>query len=123
MIETTEIEQQAATKKILPAPLTALEHLSWNYWWSWASDGASIFRDLDPDIWEDCEQNPRQLLSRASDYRLAQVATDPRYLDRVEQISEEFNSYMAPATGWSSGSGPAPFTHENPVAYFCAEYG
>jgi hypothetical protein len=61
MIETTEIEKRAAQQPKLPAPLAPLERLAWNYWWSWAADGAGIFRDLDPEIWEECENNPRQL--------------------------------------------------------------
>jgi hypothetical protein len=52
MIETTEVEKPAAQKKKLPAPLAPLERLAWNYWWSWAADGAGVFRDLDPEIWD-----------------------------------------------------------------------
>ena len=63
MIETTEIEQRVVRKNELPTPLIPLEHLAWNYWWSWAADGESVFRDLDPEIWEECERNPRQLLA------------------------------------------------------------
>ena len=57
MVETTEIEKRARLSG-LPAPLMPLEQLAWNYWWSWAADGASVFRDLDPETWEECEQNP-----------------------------------------------------------------
>src|SRR4029453_4934666 len=95
MIETTEIEKKAARQMTLPAPLMSLERLSWNYWWSWAADGASIFRDLDPEIWEECEHNPRQLLSKTSPYRLAQAATDPIYLERVRRIDQSFQGYIA----------------------------
>jgi len=123
MIETTEIEKRAAQPRTLPAPLKALERLSWNYWWSWAADGASVFRDLDPEVWEECEHNPRELLARTSEYRLAQVATDPLYIERVSRIGTEFDSYMAPARGWSKEGASPSITPENPVAYFCAEYG
>ena len=58
-IETTETEQRVARKNELPVPLTALERLAWNYWWSWAADGEGVFRDLDSEIWEECEHNPR----------------------------------------------------------------
>ena len=123
MIETTEIETKAARRRTLPASLRSLERLSWNYWWSWAADGASVFRDLDPEVWEECEHNPRQLLARTSEYRLAQVATDPLYIERVNRISADFDTYMAPAPSWSKDGVPASLTPENPVAYFCAEYG
>ena len=121
MIETTEIEKLAAQQKKLPAPLAPLERLAWNYWWSWAADGAAIFRDLDPEIWEECENNPRQLLAKTSAYRLAEAATDPRYLERVRQIDQDFRSYVASGTGWTIND--LKITPDRPVAYFCAEFG
>jgi len=117
MVETTEIEKRARLSG-LPAPLMPLEQLAWNYWWSWAADGASVFRDLDPETWEECEQNPRQLLARTNSYRLAEAATDPVYLERVNRICQSFDSYMLskPVGNWS-------ITPDHPVAYFCAEFG
>ena len=122
MIEATEIENRgAAQQNPLPAPLAPLERLAWNYWWSWAADGAGVFRDLDPEIWEECEHNPRQLLAKTSAYRLAEAATDPVYLERVRRIDESFQSYMASGTGWTIDD--LKITGEHPVAYFCAEFG
>jgi starch phosphorylase len=119
MIDTTEIEQRVGRKNELPAPLIPLERLAWNYWWSWAADGESVFRDLDPEIWEECERNPRQLLARTSSYRLAEAATDPVYLERVRRLDERFQSYMTSQPHLQ----PASITTEHPVAYFCAEFG
>lgn len=121
MIETTEIEKRAAQQRKLPTPLAPLERLAWNYWWSWAADGAGIFRDLDPEIWEECEQNPRQLLAKTSSYRLAEAATDPMYLERVRRLDQSFQSYMESGTGWTIDD--LKITKERPVAYFCAEFG
>src|ERR1700752_1441611 len=121
MIETTEIESREAQQKKLPAPLAPLERLAWNYWWGWAADGAGIFRDLDPEIWEECEDNPRQLLAKTSAYRLAEAATDPVYLERVRLLDQSFQSYMASGTGWTIDD--LKITPEHPVAYFCAEFG
>lgn len=121
MIETTEIEKRPAQPRKLPAPLASLERLAWNYWWSWAADGAGTFRDLDPEIWEECEQNPRQLLAKTSAYRLAEAATDPVYLERVRRLDQSFQSYLASGTGWTIED--LKITKERPVAYFCAEFG
>ena len=74
----------------LPLTLRPLERLAWNYWWSWSANGPSVFRDLAPDIWEEYEHNPRLLLAKTSEYRLAQMATDPGYVDRVRRLAEEF---------------------------------
>lgn len=121
MIETTEIEQRVARTDALPAPLKPLERLAWNYWWSWAADGASIFRDLDSEIWEECEHNPRELLAKTSAYRLAEAATDPVYLERVSRVDQIFQSYMSLSPHWQHQD--KTITPEHPVAYFCAEFG
>jgi starch phosphorylase len=122
MIEATEIEKRgAAQQNPLPAPLAPLERLAWNYWWSWAADGAGIFRDLDPEVWEDCEHNPRQLLAKTSAYRLAEAATDPVYLERIRRIDQSFQSYLTSGTGWTIDD--LKITSDAPVAYFCAEFG
>ena len=125
MIETSDKIANSNNRKGLkvPGPLVALERLSWNYWWSWFSDGPSIFRDLDPEVWEECEHNPRLLLTRASEYRLAQMAADPVYLSRVQKITAAFDQYVGPADTWRPLSATTEISLERPVAYFCAEYG
>ncbi|MCU1263749.1 MAG: alpha-glucan phosphorylase [Acidobacteria bacterium] len=106
----------------LPLSLRALDRLSWNFWWSWSAEGPGVFRDLDPEIWEQYEQNPRLLLAKTSEYRLAQMATDPVYVERVGRLGAEFDLYMEVKTRWPR-SGASRVTPEHPVAYFCAEYG
>src|SRR6266852_5222236 len=96
----TEIENEIDSIKSLPPrelplALQPLDRLAWNYWWSWAPDGAEVFRDLDPDIWRHCEQNPRALLSQVSDFRLAQMAADPIFIDRVKRLSDRFSAYLS----------------------------
>src|ERR1044072_5062775 len=118
MIDTTEIEQRLLVHE-LPATLMPLERFPGNYWWSGAADGESVFRDLDPEIWEECERNPRQLLAKTSAYRLAEAATDPVYLERVHRLDASFQSYMASQPHLQIET----ITQEHPVAYFCAEFG
>ena len=106
----------------LPIPLQALDRLSWNFWWSWSRDGASCFRDIDPALWDECGQNPRALLAKTSEYRLAELATDPAYLERVNKLTAAFDRYMSAPESLSHSSSAA-ISAEHPVAYFCAEYG
>ena len=98
--------------------LLLLESLAWNYWWSWAPDGAAVFRDLDPELWEEYEHNPRELLARVSPYRLAEISSDPVYLERVRRLAQRFDTYMNAAPVSTTA-----ITPEHPVAYFCAEFG
>src|SRR5215831_14300417 len=85
----------------LPPTLAPLRELSWNYWWSWASDGSEVFRDLDPNLWAQCEQNPRRLLTQISDLRLAEIATDPLFDERVRRLYQRFSAYMSETEPWS----------------------
>lgn len=119
----TEVEERNIhNERSLPEPLAALERLAWNYWWSWASDGTFVFRDLDPTVWEECEHNPRRLLKEVTYFRLMQMATDPGYIERVRRLAEKFDEYMADKQLWTAGVETGT-TGEHPVAYFCAEYG
>jgi starch phosphorylase len=119
-----ELKQGVAfSERALPESLRGLEQLAWNYWWSWSPGGTSVFRDLDPSVWEECEHNPRRLLTEVSEFRLMQMGTDPHYCERVGQLAERFREYMAAgARTWEPGTAKK-ITHERPVAYFCAEYG
>src|ERR687884_147354 len=100
-----EIEQQRAlSERRLPESLRSLERLAWNYWWSWSLDGASVFRDLDLAVWEECEHNPRRLLAEVSEFRLMQMATDPVYCERVRRLAAGFDEYMADNRTWDGGA-------------------
>ena len=118
-----EIEQRVELReRRLPESLESLGRLAWNYWWSWTGGGTSVFRDLDPSVWEECEHNPRRLLMEVSEFRLAQMATDPVYCERVRQLAERFEQYIEDVRTWESHTDKR-ITRSNPVAYFCAEYG
>lgn len=105
-------------KRNLPEQLESLETISWNYFWSWQPEGINLWRELDSALWEKCEQNPRVLLKKISSLRLWQKAADIDYVEKVNKFAEKFAEY--------SNHSPDTFgklTAENPVAYFCAEYG
>ena len=125
MIEMTEEANKADLEAtpVLPLSIRPLAKLSWNYWWSWTEDGPAVFRDLDPEIWEEHEQNPRLLLAWTSEYRLAQMATDPVYINRVRRLAAAFDRYMDAPGHWAPPQASSKITPEHPVAYFCAEYG
>lgn len=111
------------TGRDLPPTLAPLRELSWNYWWSWAPDGAEVFRDLDPNLWARCGQNPRLMLTQISDLRLAEVATDPLFAQRVQQLYRRFTAYLGESEPWAKLPLRSHITRQNPVAYFCAEFG
>lgn len=102
----------------LPENLSDLENISWNFFWSWNTGGAELFRELDPALWEKCEQNPRLFLRDIGELRLWQKSTDNEYVERIRHFNETQERYLAEQ--------PAPhgrISAEHPAAYFCAEYG
>ncbi len=99
----------------LPPELNALDTISRNFYWSWQPEGAALFRDLDPTLWDKCEQNPRVLLKKIGELRLWQRAADAAYVARVDRFNEKFTQYLSATTNHE------PRTTN--IAYLCAEYG
>lgn len=118
----------------LPETLRPLVRMAANLWWTWNGSGMSLFRDIDPQRWDEADHNPLQLLRTATPERLSQVAVDPDYLQRVEKTVARFDEYMRAKPGtprserdpsittWARQNLPGA-TAERPIAYFCAEYG
>lgn len=102
----------------LPETLRPLEELSWNYFWSWNPDGVEIFRELDPALWETCEQNPRLLLKNIGELRLWQKSLDTNYVERLRHFTQKQNDYVT-----QKPKAIDKISAESPIAYFCAEYG
>ena len=121
---TTDIAAQAVTtqsedtfrddfefRRELPEALRPLDAISRNFYWSWQPDGAALFRDLSPGLWQEVEQNPRVLLKKISYLRLWQRAADAAYVKRLNEFNARFEKYVAEPVSMPK------------VAYFCAEYG
>jgi glycogen phosphorylase len=104
----------------LPESLKVLDRISKNFYWSWHPEGVELFRELDPVLWDKCEQHPQKVLSEVSEIRIWQNAADADYLAKLERFTEKFDRYMADTAITTVANGPTP---ENPAAYFCAEYG
>lgn len=107
--------------KEIPPVLQPLLELSNNYYWSWHPKGTELFSDLDAGLWNRVEQNPREFLKNISSVRLWQKSADQAYLNKLNAFSNKFEQYI-------SAAAPAEFQNEtfskdNPIAYFCAEYG
>ncbi|MGH9819988.1 MAG: alpha-glucan family phosphorylase, partial [Pyrinomonadaceae bacterium] len=102
----------------LPGNLKALDDLSRNFYWSWNPAGVELFRDLDPQLWQKCEQNPRVLLRQISRLRLWQKSTEADYAAKLERFYTQFNDYVQASSHTFNN-----ISAEHPIAYFCAEYG
>ena len=118
----TQQEPAAVTEfrfdRELPNDLKRLADISANFYWSWQPDGNALFRDISPEIWKSCEQNPRVFLQKVEPMLLVQKASDPAYLQRLNAFAAKFDAYLGEPRG-SFGT----VTAERPASYFCAEYG
>ncbi|MCU0550274.1 MAG: alpha-glucan family phosphorylase [Leptolyngbya sp. Prado105] len=106
----------------LPQALKPLAEIAYNYWWCWTPDMISLFQAINPDEWERCGHNPIVLLETVSFDRLTQLTVEPNYMARLKKLSEQFAQYIQSSDTWSSHVAPQ-ITPQNPIAYFCAEFG
>jgi glycogen phosphorylase len=101
----------------LPAALSPLARLAFNYRWSWLPGGPELFRSVDPDRFELCLQNPVRLLQEAPARVLRRAAEDQALLERASALEALVESDLArPAI-------ESPFDAVHPVAFLCSEYG
>jgi starch phosphorylase len=107
-------------KPRLPQAIQALSSLSDNLWFVWNYDGESLFRGMNPDLWEDTRQNPVEFLGRLKQDDLKSLASDQGFCAHLERVKREFDRYMSESPD-PKCFGPLgqPFS----VAYFTAECG
>ena len=99
---------------VLPGSLSRLPDLAGNLFFSWHRPTRALFEDLDPQLWQQTNGNPRLMLRCLSQGTLERCARDETYLARYHRALETLDAYVR----------VTPPTAEEPlVAYFCAEYG
>src|SRR5215510_5065187 len=108
----------------LPKTLLRLRELAYNLWWSWNTDAAELFRQLDPDLWEEVEHNPVKMLSLLSGKRLEQVAADAAYLAQMDRVLDRLYVYET-RKSWFDEKFPQYANNGGhiTVAYFSMEFG
>src|ERR1051326_1617676 len=106
---------------ILPATLEPLRELSFNLWWTWEPAARRLFRELDPELWNETNHNPVRMLQLSRQSRLEELAQDKNFLRELKQVFQDFEKYLGRhETYGKTGPGAAI---KNPIAYFSAEFG
>ena len=90
-----------------------LSEIARNIWWAWNFEATELFRDLDPELWKECGQNPVLLLERMSYEKLEALAKDKVILRRMNEVYTKFRDYMD----------VKPDEQRPSIAYFSMEYG
>ncbi|MBI4577922.1 MAG: alpha-glucan family phosphorylase [Planctomycetes bacterium] len=97
-----------------------LNELGRNLWWTWRPDVRSIFRDLDPRLWQEVNHNPTALLRDTPGEVLVRRAEELGLESRVHHAFRRLAEYMGSAPG-DGGVHLGPL-RVRPVAYFSAEF-
>ena len=95
-----------------------------NLRWSWHPETTDLFAQIDPALWRECGADPIRLLGSLSAERLAELATDGEFIDRVAHNVDDLHTYLQVPLWfqrWATEAGRA--SGLNGVAYFSPEYG
>ena len=105
--------KEVTVKSRIPEELEKLSEIARNIWWAWNFEATELFRDLDPELWKECGQNPVLLLERMSYEKLEALAKDKVILRRMNEVYTKFRDYMD----------VKPDEQRPSIAYFSMEYG
>ncbi len=102
-----------STKGRVPAKLHKLEEISRNLWWVWNTKYTDFLADMDSTVWDKCGHNPVTFLEQVAYDKLDDISKDAAALKKIDDIYDEFKSYMSVKPAKNSPS----------IAYFSMEYG
>jgi starch phosphorylase len=80
-------------RPLLPEPLAGLDRLASNLRWSWDRPTRELFASIDPRAWDEGGHDPRRVLAEVSTERLAQLASDPAFLERLGAADAALDAY------------------------------
>lgn len=103
----------------LPNALATLRDVALNLRWSWDKETQNLFRWIEPDLWEQLDQNALRLLERCPRDRLEDLSGDPRFLEYLTKVKTDLDIYLR-SDSWFQAKGVSPLKK---VAYFSPEFG
>ena len=97
----------------VPETLIPLRELARNLWWVWNDEARTLFNEVDPDIWEECQHNPIVLLEETSLERFDELKSDESFILRMKSVESKLKKYLRER---EKLRGPK-------IAYFSMEFG
>ena len=79
---------------VLPSALTALSRLAGNLRWSWHPPTQDLFASIDPQLWDSSGHDPVRMLGLVPKARLAELAADPVFLERLQAVAASLDAYV-----------------------------
>ena len=106
----------------LPPQLGRLHELTYNLCWAWDHEAISLFRRLDPDLWEETQHNPEWMLGRMSQERLNALVNDTSFMAHYARVCRAFDEYMRAENTWFEERF-GDQERQPVIAYFSMEFG
>ncbi|MDF1544738.1 MAG: alpha-glucan family phosphorylase [bacterium] len=104
----------------LPEKLLPLQEMSQNLWYSWNWELVKLFIRLDPEMWEQCNQNPVEMLARLPQEALEKAAADDAFIASLARTYEKYEQYLNRKKWFHFKYGDL---ENQTIAYFSLEYG
>jgi glycogen phosphorylase len=104
----------------IPDRLKPLQTLAYNLWWCWNVDAISLFRRINPDLFEALDHSPIRLLTTLEQKRFEELAQDDGFLAHMDRVAESLEHYMKSPTWYGD---TFKVEADAKVAYFSAEFG
>jgi len=104
--------------KILVRPsiiekLSPLYKLTQNLWWTWNQDAIDLFEMINPELWQQCKQNPITLLESLSLEDYKKLVKSASFREKLDAVFKKFTDYLS----------YGPKKPKEMVAYFSMEFG
>ncbi|MFE2648248.1 glycosyltransferase family 1 protein [Streptomyces nigra] len=106
-------------RPVLPEPLRPLSDLARNLRWSWHAQTRELFRSVDPGRWAASGDDPVRLLGSVPPARLAELAQDASFLERLTAAARDLDDYVTGDRWYQLQPAGLPAA----IAYFSPEFG
>ena len=108
---------------VVPAlqdPLSDLETIARNMFWSWDSEFVELFKRIDSNMWSACGHNPVRLLGSIPQTKLDALAENQGFLNQLQRAAEKLKAYLNEPTWYDRVCSESD---KPTIAYFSAEFG
>ncbi|MFZ1730171.1 MAG: alpha-glucan family phosphorylase [Bacteroidota bacterium] len=101
--------------------IEGLNRLAYNLWWTWNPKAQDLFKALSERKWRSSNHNAVAVLLAISHQELQARLCEREFLERVENVLQEFDAYLEKKDTWYNEHTSGPDGRQ--VAYFSAEFG
>src|SRR5574340_138813 len=81
----------------IPEPLQRLPEIAYNIRWVWDHPTIDLFKRMDPDLWEETNHNPIQMMGLINQNKLNALARDDGFLAHLQRVLQSHDEYMQKA--------------------------